>query len=299
MIIPQLEGLTLTKAHGAGNDFILVPDPSGQRTIPAEAVAQVCDRHFGIGADGLIRIVRTATVPEVAHMADQAEWFMDYRNADGSLAEMCGNGVRVFVHYLRIQGFIDMAPGDHVAVATRGGIKDVCFDAPYYTVDMGPYELPDGVATSHTVGLDGVSLPGLAVDMPNPHVVVELQDVADLEAVTWTPTPTHDPEPSNGTNLEIMVRTGEETEEDGTVHGLVTMRVLERGVGETLACGTGTCAVAVAAMLSAPDAPSRYRITTPGGELIVRIEGQNCYLTGPAILVAEVGLIGLPGYSEE
>ena len=114
MIIPQLEGRTLTKAHGTGNDFILVPDFAGTLDLPAESVASVCDRHFGIGADGLIRVVRTASVPETADVArdfPEAEWFMDYRNADGSIAQMCGNGLRVFVHYLRVQGVIDLRAG--------------------------------------------------------------------------------------------------------------------------------------------------------------------------------------------
>ena len=160
MIIPQLEGRTLTKAHGTGNDFILVPDFAGTLDLPAEAVASVCDRHFGIGADGLIRVVRTASVPEAADVArdfPEAEWFMDYRNADGSIAQMCGNGLRVFVHYLRVQGVIDLKAGRSVDVATRGGVKTVSFDGAVYTIDMGEYGLPRGDAGDDTQ----VTVPGV------------------------------------------------------------------------------------------------------------------------------------------
>ena len=331
MIIPQLEGRTLTKAHGTGNDFILVPDFAGTLDLPAEAVASVCDRHFGIGADGLIRVVRTASVPEAADVArdfPEAEWFMDYRNADGSIAQMCGNGLRVFVHYLRIQGVIDLKPGRSVTVATRGGVKAVSFDGAVYTIDMGEYGLPRGDAGDDTrVAVPGVGeRPALSVTMPNPHTVVLLDSAEELAAARLTEAPQYDPVPPEGTNLELVVaETGDRVSLGGQVdladqtfsggqanradQGLADrsvspsnpalMRVLERGVGETLACGTGTCAAALAVLLSRGKREGEVQLRSPGGPLTVRIEGGRAFLTGPAVLVAEFSLIGVAGYSGE
>lgn len=331
MIIPQLEGRTLTKAHGTGNDFILVPDFAGTLDLPAEAVASVCDRHFGIGADGLIRVARTASVPEMADVArdfPEAEWFMDYRNADGSIAQMCGNGLRVFVHYLRIQGVIDLKPGRSVTVATRGGVKAVSFDGAVYTIDMGEYGLPRGDAGDDTrVAVPGVGeRPALSVTMPNPHTVVLLDSAEELAAARLTEAPQYDPVPPEGTNLELVVaETGDRVSLGGQVdladqtfsggqanradQGLADrsvspsnpalMRVLERGVGETLACGTGTCAAALAVLLSRGKREGEVQLRSPGGPLTVRIEGGRAFLTGPAVLVAEFSLIGVAGYSGE
>ena len=331
MIIPQLEGRTLTKAHGTGNDFILVPDFAGTLDLPAEAVASVCVRHFGIGADGLIRVARTASVPEMADVArdfPEAEWFMDYRNADGSIAQMCGNGLRVFVHYLRIQGVIDLKPGRSVTVATRGGVKAVSFDGAVYTIDMGEYGLPRGDAGDDTrVAVPGVGeRPALSVTMPNPHTVVLLDSAEELAAARLTEAPQYDPVPPEGTNLELVVaETGDRVSLGGQVdladqtfsggqanradQGLADrsvspsnpalMRVLERGVGETLACGTGTCAAALAVLLSRGKREGEVQLRSPGGPLTVRIEGGRAFLTGPAVLVAEFSLIGVAGYSGE
>ena len=280
MIIPSLEGRTLTKAHGAGNDFILVPDFDGRLDISAADVAAICDRHRGLGADGLIRVVRTASVSDADDSAD-AEWFMDYRNADGSKAEMCGNGVRVFVHYLRIQGIVPLGPGEAVDVATRGGVKSVSFDGELYTVDMGPY-LEEGTVTVTVPGVG--TRTGRSVAMPNPHVVVVVDQV-ELDAADFHATPTYDPQPIDGTNLELVVPAE-----------VSRMRVLERGVGETLACGTGTCAVAVELLALRGESDGVVDIESPGGRLSVRLEGGRAYLTGPAVLVAEATLVGIAGY---
>lgn len=337
MIIPQLEGRTLTKAHGTGNDFILVPDFAGTLDLPAEAVASVCDRHFGIGADGLIRVVRTASVPEAADVArdfPEAEWFMDYRNADGSIAQMCGNGLRVFVHYLRVQGVIDLKAGRSVDVATRGGVKTVSFDGAVYTIDMGEYGLPRGDAGDDTqVTVPGVGKrPALSVTMPNPHTVVLLDSAKELEAARLAEAPQYEPVPPEGTNLELVVADpgdqlslgdrvslggqigladqtspgGQDNRADQGLTGQqmspsnpALMRVLERGVGETLACGTGTCAAALAVLLSRGKREGEVQLRSPGGPLTVRIEGGRAFLTGPAVLVAEFSLIGVAGYSGE
>ena len=216
------------------------------------------------------------------------EWFMDYRNADGSLAEMCGNGVRVFVHYLRVQGVVDVPVGGSLAVATRGGVKTVVFDGPSYTVDMGPYELPEGQSASIRVDVPGVGVrDGVRGDMPNPHAVVLLADERELQAARLTEQPVYDPAPADGINLELV-----------GPGSPAPMRVLERGVGETLACGTGTCAAALAVLLAAERDEGTVDLSSPGGRLAVRIAAGRAYLTGPAVLVAEFALLGIAGYAQ-
>ena len=293
---PVFDGLTLTKGHGAGNDFVLVPDPLGARDISPEIVAQICDRHTGIGGDGLIRVIHTEALlredPSLATLfpgESLPEWFMDYRNADGSIAEMCGNGVRVFVHYLCCQGLVDLEPGGSVAVATRGGIKNVTFDAPDYTVDMGEYQLPFGPDGADT----RVSIPGvgerlaLSVAMPNPHTVVLLENDDELAAADFHATPGYDPVPEFGTNLELAVdRPGARTLGGTSPSERVEMRVLERGVGETLACGTGACAAVVSGIARGLlDSP--VRVETRGGFLTIAWggEGTPVLMTGPAVTV--------------
>lgn len=284
MIIPSLEGRTLTKGHGAGNDFVLVPDFDGHVDLSVEDVRAVCDRHRGIGADGLIRVIRSRSLPEGAQSLredPQAEWFMDYRNADGSIAEMCGNGVRVFVHYLRVQGIIDLPVGETVAIATRGGVKRVSFDGTLYTVDMGAFEQ---IPTPMRVQIAEIGEhAGASIAMPNPHVVVVVSE-DELATADFTREPRYSPALPEGTNLEIVV--------PGPVS---TMRVLERGVGETLACGTGTCAVAVAVLSERGETEGVVDIDSPGGRLSVEISHGSAFLTGPAVLVAEVMLLGLAG----
>jgi diaminopimelate epimerase len=295
-----LAGRTLTTGHGTENDFVLVPDPEGELGIGAAEVAAVCDRHAGVGADGLIRVVRSRALPEgdaVLAQAPDAEWFMDYRNADGSLAEMCGNGVRVFAHYLRTTGLVALDDGASVVVGTRGGPRRITRQGETYTVDMGTWTMPGGPqaeAEGYDVvvdvpGLDGPRA-GLRVSVPNPHTVVALPDEESLRAAQLTLAPAYDPVPPEGTNLELVVPLGEDSS-DGTAVGTVRMRVLERGVGETRSCGTGTCAAALAVRAwGGADAPDVWRVLVPGGEVTVRVEGDRVLLTGPAVLTADVVL---------
>lgn len=296
-----LAGRTLTLGHGTENDFVLVPDPDGDLDLAPELVAAVCDRHAGVGADGLIRVVRTRAVPDGAAVlaeAPGAEWFMDYRNADGSLAEMCGNGVRVLVHHLRERGLVDLPDGGEVVVGTRGGARRVAAVPGGYRVEMGPWTVPGGLAAVQAgydvvvdvAGLEG-SRAGLRVSVPNPHTVVALPDEDSLAAADLTRPAALDPQPPEGTNLELVVPLGEE-EEGGAVVGTIAMRVLERGVGETRSCGTGTCAAALAVRAWAgAGAPDRWRVRVPGGEVRVDVDGDRVSLTGPAELVAEVVLL--------
>ncbi|ALE05346.1 diaminopimelate epimerase [Arthrobacter sp. ERGS1:01] len=295
-----LTGLRFSKGHGTGNDFVLVADPDGAHIITPEQVAGLCDRHRGIGGDGLIRAVRSQHVPEgLALLADHpdAEWFMDYRNGDGSLSEMCGNGVRVFVHFLIEQGLVVLHPGHSLTIGTRGGVKVVARTDNGYMVDMGPWEFifPEQAAERgmdsivETSGVD-VARPGLSVSMGNPHTVVALPTLDELAAANLTTAPEVAPLPPHGTNVEFAVP-AEPLVSDGV--GYITMRVHERGVGETLSCGTGACAAAVATRFWAgDDAPDVWAVDVPGGTVRVRFfpgpDGrEHVELSGPAVIVAD------------
>ncbi|KRF04920.1 diaminopimelate epimerase [Arthrobacter sp. Soil782] len=296
---PGLSGLSFSKGHGTGNDFILVADPNGSVDVTAADVAAACDRHRGIGADGLIRAVPSSFLPEGRALLEdtpEAQWFMDYRNSDGSVSEMCGNGVRVFVHFLLESGLVELADGASMAIGTRGGVKVVKRSVDGYSVDMGPWEFiyPEAAAaraTDSLVEADGlqVARPGLSISMGNPHTVVALAEIAELRATRLFDAPSVDPSPPHGTNVEFVVP------HDPLMHdgvGQLSMRVHERGVGETLSCGTGACAAAVATRYWAgADAPDVWSVTVPGGIVGVRFTvsaqgGEHVHLSGPAVLVA-------------
>ncbi len=281
--------LTFTKGHGTQNDFVLVPDPDGELDLRPEQVARLADRHAGIGADGVIRVVRTAAAPEVADQAESAEWFMDYRNADGSAAEMCGNGVRVFVRYLLREGLVP--PGTTaLQVATRAGTKRVRVDGDQIAADLGAWKVVGGAAALAAGGdakvlvhgLDG-AVAGLSLDVGNPHTVVVLPDAADLASLDLRRPPQVDPEPPNGTNVELVVV---------LQAGHVRMRVHERGVGETRSCGTGAAAAALAARawtsVAGGGEVDVWRVDVPGGSLRVSLLPDGTVeLAGPAELVAD------------
>ncbi len=293
----------LTKGHGTANDFVLLLDATGEHEITPEDVALLCDRRRGIGGDGLIRVVRSADagIPEALEaLAAGAEWFMDYRNGDGSIAEMCGNGVRVFAHYLFERGLADIAPGASLPVGTRGGVKHVTRvpdatggNEAWYRVDMGRWEFPRSIADGadslvSTAGID-VARPAISVDMGNPHTVVALAGAAELAAADLTRSPEVDPVPGSGTNVEYIVI---EADHDGDpATGRLAMRVHERGVGETQSCGTGACAAALAARFWAGHGgPTLWTVVLPGGTVEVEIGETGVALSGPAVLVGDIAL---------
>ena len=287
---------TLTKGHGTGNDFLLYTDTEGTAELGPEAVVAIAHRHTGFGADGVIRAVPAALVDPGA--AEQgAEWFMDYRNADGSVAEMCGNGIRVFAAYLRRSGLLDLADGAVTRIATRAGVLGVRREGEEYAVDMGTWRATGGEqalasgfdASVVTRGLDE-QRPGLRLELPNPHTVVALQDEATLAELDLTSPPGVDPQPEHGTNVEFVVPLGEaEATEDGGRIGVLRMRVHERGVGETLSCGTGACAAALAVRAwFGAGAPDHWQVHVPGGRLRVRVDGDRVELAGPAELVGTI-----------
>ena len=307
-----LRGRELIKGHATLNDFLMLVDPSCEVAVSGADIAAVCDRHGGIGADGFVRVVRTTALPGAGAFAasvPEAEWFMDYYNADGSVAEMCGNATRLFAHVLDSEGLRPIADGESVTIGTRGGARTVTRLGDLWTVDMGPARLTrpeeaDDEGWDTTVMVPGLAGPraALSVEMPNPHTVVALGEEDELEAavfagLTDSAAPVvYDPLPEVGTNLELVVPLGEEVDPDTQAPvGIARMRVLERGVGETLSCGTGCCAAAVALHTwTGPGAPEDYRLLVPGGEIGVHVganplaEDSTVLLTGPAAVTGRV-----------
>jgi diaminopimelate epimerase len=277
--------LPFTKGHGTENDFVLVPDLEGSLDLTPAQVALLTDRRAGIGADGVIRVVPTAQAgePAVAEHAGEARWFMDYRNADGSLAEMCGNGSRVFAAYLRREG---LETADEFAIATRAGVKRVRFEpGGPVAVNLGRWRLAaeaeasdDGIdALVHLDGHEPFS--AVSLDLGNPHTVVALPESVDLDALDLLRAPVVNPEPDSGTNVELVRPLGA---------GHLRMRVHERGVGETRSCGTGAAAAALATRFWAGGRGDTWTVDVPGGRLRVRaLPGDEVELAGPAALVAD------------
>lgn len=283
--------LHFSKGQGTGNDFVLFMDPDGLIELSAGQIATICDRHFGVGADGIIRAVRSANLADGAASLDEdadAEWFMDYHNADGSPAEMCGNGIRVYAQYLLENALVTLEPGQSLPVGTRAGVRDIQRSTNGFQVDLGRWELDGGEPLVRAKELP-VARPGLGINIGNPHVVVALADESELAAADLTFVPQLDPKPVDGANVEFVVPS-DPLVKDGV--GRITMRVHERGVGETLSCGTGTAAAALATRHWAGSAaPNEWRVTVPGGTVGVRMfaaeDGEHVGLSGPAALVFE------------
>lgn len=277
--------LAFTKGHGTGNDFVILADPDGALELSDAQIAALCDRHVGIGADGLLRVVRSAAIPEGADAAAAgAEWFMDYRNADGSKAEMCGNGTRVFARYLADAGLASIDAG--LRIGTRAGVKTITRAENGYEVDLGLWRAEAGDVLVRARGL-GVARPGQSIDVGNPHVVVALAGEDELDGLDLSVQPVLEPQPAAGANVEFVVP-AEPLVQAGT--GVIRMRVFERGVGETLSCGTGVAASALAVRhWAGAAAPDRWIVDVPGGRLGVRVvqeaDGEHVLLSGSATLV--------------
>ncbi|MCW2164104.1 diaminopimelate epimerase [Microbacterium hydrothermale] len=276
-----MSSLSFTKGHGTGNDFVVVADPDGELDLSDAQVAALCDRHFGIGADGLLRVVRSAAIREGAEAAASgAEWFMDYRNADGSAAEMCGNGTRVFARYLTDTGLASIDEG--LRIGTRAGVKTLTRSERGFEVDLGAFAVEADETLVRAKGLS-VARPGVGIDVGNPHVVVALSSDAELEGLDLTFQPVLDPAPRHGANVEFVVP-ADPLVRDGV--GAIRLRVFERGVGETLSCGTGVAAAALAVRhWAGAAAPDHWIVDTPGGTLGVRVAEGRVFLSGPASLV--------------
>lgn len=260
------------KWHGAGNDFILVADPEDRLKLAGEQVRRLCDRRFGIGADGVIRVVPGA---------DGAELFMDYVNSDGSIGEMCGNGIRCLALFAREQG---LTTSDQIKVGTRAGLRTVWIEGDVVRVDMGapifeataiPVESDDPLHTTLQTSVGSVE--AAVLSMGNPHAVVFVDDPDHAPVTTLGPEMERLAPFPNGTNVEWVAVQSQER---------VRMQVWERGSGQTLACGTGACAAAVATRLL-HEGNEAMTVVLPGGDVRVEWSGSveheaPVFLIGPA-----------------
>jgi diaminopimelate epimerase len=272
------------KGHGTQNDFLLLPDLDARLSLQPAAVAALCDRRRGLGADGVLRVT-TAGAAAAAGVFDRlpegveaGDWYMDYRNADGSIAQMCGNGVRVFAHYVRASG---LESRDEFVVGSLAGPRPVVLhqaDATTadVTVEMGK---TNRLGTGEAI-VGGRPFAGLAIDVGNPHLACVDPDLTTDELAALdvaAPVQFDRAQFPDGVNVEVLT---------APVMGSVTMRVHERGVGETRSCGTGTVAAAVAALAFTGAATGTLQVRVPGGAVTVTVTETNSYLRGPSVLVA-------------
>jgi diaminopimelate epimerase len=293
-----MTSIAFTKGHGTGNDFVLVLDADGELALSSKQIAKICDRRFGIGADGFIRVVKSAKLPEgkeILAIEPAAVWFMDYYNADGNAAEMCGNGVRIFARYLLDRGLAKIEGGSTLAVGTRAGVKDLTQGSNGFAVDLGRWKL----TTEFTVEAKGIEVarPGQGIEIGNPHVVVALSSDTELRELKLFEAPVVEPKPENGANVEFVVPS-EPMIQNGV--GYFSFRVHERGVGETLSCGTGIAAAALATRYWAgASAPNQWQVQALGGLVAVRMfateDGEHVSISGPAELTfdGEINLASL------
>lgn len=262
------------KAHATENDFVVLIDVDDSLTLTPAQVAYLCDRRAGIGGDGLLRVVRSG---------ETGRWFMDYRNADGSIAEMCGNGIRAFAHVLVAEGLEDATEFE---VDTRAGVKTIQVleaDATAATVAVGMG--PVAVLGVSTARMGAFEFAGLGVDVGNPHLaaVVPSLTAEGLAGLEFTAPEFDDAFFPAGVNVEVLTELA-----DGAVH----MRVWERGVGETRSCGTGTVAAAQAALADAGIEHGEVAVHVPGGTVRVAINDGVATMTGPSTIVARGELAG-------
>lgn len=282
--------MKFAKGHGTQNDFVLLPDLDGRLTLEPAAVAALCDRRRGIGADGVLRVT-TAGAAANAGVFDRLpegvaaqDWYMDYRNADGSIAQMCGNGVRVFAHYLRASG---LETRDEFVVGSLAGPRPVVLHAwdattADVTVEMGKV---NRLGTGEGI-VGGRPFTGLAIDVGNPHLACVDADLTVDELATLdvaAPVRFDTTQFPDGVNVEVLTAPS---------NGSVAMRVHERGVGETRSCGTGTVAAAVAALAYQGATTGTLAVRIPGGEVTVSVTDASSFLRGPSVLVAEGDLSG-------
>ena len=277
--------MDVIKAHGTGNDFVVVLDLDDRVQLSDAMVRALCHRRTGLGADGVIRVGAPRSGGDV---------FMDYRNADGTAVEMCGNGVRVVAKAVIDRDLAPLRDGV-LEVDTRAGVKPVEVTrhddgtVATVTVDMGPpqwdpVEIPAEVADARAFHLDvAPQVTWATVSMGNPHAVTQVDDVAGAPVRTLGPQVERHATFPKGTNVEFAhVR----------ARDVVDLRVWERGVGETQACGTGACATLVV-LQDAGLVGDHATIRVPGGDLVVRhdpVAHASVFLTGPAEEVAEARL---------
>ena len=265
------------KGHGTQNDFVLLKDRTNSVELTPDDVRFLCNRRAGIGGDGVIRAVWAKYMPEWT--GDPDMWFMDYRNSDGSLAQMCGNGLRVFARYLAEEGLSDAG---ELAVATRAGQRGVeRLTDTSFRADIGQVQVSNAPTW---VRLGDASFVATTVDVGNPHAVVLLPESVNLAGLDLDHSPVFDEQVyPEGANVEFVHVTGPRA---------LSMRVFERGSGETMSCGTGVVATA-AAQARQIAGEGHFDVHVPGGDLSVDLADGHAHLTGPAVIVAH-GSVLLP-----
>jgi diaminopimelate epimerase len=263
-------GIPFLKGHGTENDFVLLPDPGATLDLTAARVRVLCDRRAGIGADGVLRVVPAKAVDDRPSDVPDDLWFMDYRNGDGSIAEMCGNGVRVFARYLVDAGLVRER---EFAIGTRAGVRAVTV-GEQVTVGMGRAR----VTGSSLATVGGASVAGVAVNVGNPHLVCVLEDADKLASLDLSVPPVYDPDVfPDGVNIEFVVVEAPDR---------LRMRVHERGVGETRSCGTGTVAAVTGVLYGRGEHSGTATVDIPGGRVRVTVDPEQSTLSGPAVFVA-------------
>ncbi|CAM5715451.1 diaminopimelate epimerase [Mycolicibacterium aubagnense] len=276
--------MRFSKGHGTQNDFVVLPDVDAELTLTPSVIAALCDRRRGLGADGVLRVTK-AGAAQKAGVFDRLpdgvaadDWYMDYRNADGSIAQMCGNGVRVFAHYLHASG---LESRDEFVVGSLAGPRPVVLHGAdavnaEVTVEMGKAQsFGPGKAV-----IAGRTFEGLVVDVGNPHLacVDASLNMAGLTALDVAAPVSFDADQfPEGVNVEVLT---------APANGVVAMRVHERGVGETRSCGTGTVAATLAALNHTGADTGSLRVVIPGGEVNVTITESTSFLRGPSVLLA-------------
>ncbi|MGN0244126.1 MAG: diaminopimelate epimerase [Lachnospiraceae bacterium] len=272
--------MKFTKMHGLGNDYVYVDCTEKTLEHPEQVAIVVSDRHFGIGSDGLILI----------EPSEKADFFMSMYNADGSRGEMCGNGIRCVAKYVYDNGLTDKT---RISIDTLVGIKyiDVSVEngkVVSATVDMGepilkPEMIPvvsdSDIFVNEQVEANDTVYHMTCVSMGNPHGVIFADDVMNLPLEKIGPALEHHPIFPKRANIEFVEVMDEKT---------VRMRVWERGSGETMACGTGSCATVVACALNHVTG-DEVTVKLLGGDLQIRWnrEDNHVYMTGPATTVFE------------
>lgn len=288
--------VVFTKGRAAGSDFILFTDAAGELNLTPKLITVLCDRHFGIGAEGIIRAVRTEAHPagaDVLAVEPEAEWFFDAWRPDGSALDLCGNGIRLFAHYLRAEALVD-PDQDALAIGTRVGVRDVLVGDTGYTVDLGRWQ----IAPEHLVSAAGIEVarPGLGIDVAgDPHVVTALAHGGELDAAELSKAPEIEPAVTGGVGAEFVVP-DEQFMRSGVAH--IRVRSHDRVLGEVPSSAAGAAAAALAFRhWGGAGMPHRWNVKTDGGELTVRMfptaEGEHISLSGPATLVYR-GEIELP-----
>ncbi|MBN2072456.1 MAG: diaminopimelate epimerase [Actinobacteria bacterium] len=272
-----MKKICFSKLNGQGNDFILIDATGKELKIGPQLIKKMCDRHFGIGADGLILVKNS----------NKADFYMDYYNQDGSKAEMCGNGIRCMSSFI-IEN--KMTSEMRLQIDTLAGIKTVTADKSreklIFRVDMGmPEFLPSKIPVNHesTGKVLNYKLESSSrvfdincVSMGNPHCVIFLRPGTDLKSIPlkkWGPEIENHGFFPGRTNVEFVKYRDE---------GEIDVRVWERGVGETLACGTGACAAGVISMVNGMIKERCISVNMPGGALIIEWEndGAPVFLKG-------------------